>query len=306
MDSNLSTSSSDLYRWIRRVAIFLALTIGVNLLLLILVFIKPDKLQPPVMPNGANRILILGASNVVYGIDTLLIPGSIVISLNEPYGVYGSLLSLRNMAGAGDVIICDYPYSWMDPQKFVPSTAQFYHTVTAEHYWQLCRDYPVFALKNFLLTNILNEELLAYLIKDGESFMPDTRHSAPKRTDGKDPREHYNKCSAPYVKAKHFIYEAGYDEAHFLRIRTFIEAVEREKGVKIFFKYPELNRGNYEINPKIIEAMRRNFKMINSFEDWPNDLMFDQWYHLNACGRERNSKNITQWLRKNGFLKEQD
>ena len=305
-------------RFIKRTLLVVLAVISSNLLLLLIVVSGPAKEPPDTLSKSEKSILLFGSSNVTYDFDYRRIPNARPLGIEEPHGLFITLMEVRHSLKKGDIVICDFVYSFYSPDKFCPATYFFYKKVTAEYYLILARQYPMLFIKHVLASNLFNTSLLEYLYRrfthneiiKGRATPPISvavniipakfladKHYLPV-TDSS-----YSNCKCKYVKEKHFVYQRNFSESHVRLMKRMLERIEEEKGVKLYFKYPELNQGNHDINPELVESIKANFHPINSFEEWPDSMMYDQWYHLNNCGRQLNTDNILAFLRRNGNIR---
>lgn len=300
MNKNLSTSSFDLNRFLIKTGVFIAVILVGNMVVLATILYTPKKEAGKETMTTA-KVCVFGASNVGYDIDPDRLDHAQILSTSEPFGFF--LAFERCLAECrARVLLLDMPYSWYTPEKYAPASYPFYSGITPQSYRKLIRKKPVLALKNFLSTNIFNTEVLLFwknmLEAKGARILAATPAPSAK---AKVP-DAYHTCTGHYDPKKHFISQMTYSDEHLRYIRSEIMDYTQPRQMLVLAKYPELNKDNYRINPSLAQLISHNFEMINQMEAWPDSLMYDQWYHLNQCGKEANTKNIETALTMKGIL----
>jgi hypothetical protein len=299
MSKSLSTSSFDMKVFMRKTGVFISIILITNAFLLLVVLFLSKKPIPVVIKAPSPEVSIFGASNVEYDLDTVRLHDAQLISVSEPNGFFLAM-DLAEQKSNGKTLLADIPYSWYVPEKYAPATERFYSHITPQLYQKMIRKRPVLAVKNFLSTNLFNSELLLFLKSrllqsPAPKIVADSDKSV-RNDDG------YYTCTNEYNRSKHFVRLTHYNENHFAFIKNELLTFGERNKVKVLSKYPELNKGNNKINNELVAAIQDHFEVINQFEEWPDSLMFDQWYHLNACGREINTTDVRNSLIQRGVL----
>lgn len=303
MSKNSSTSSSDLNSFLAKTGVFVAVILVSNMILLAAIIYTPKKGISKADAN-ATKVSVLGGSNVGYDIDPERLDHAQILSTAEPYGFFLSFERCRHEC-VGKVLLLDMPYSWYTPEKYAPASYPFYSSVTPQLYLKLLWKKPELAIRNFLSTSIFNTEVLLYWKNIIAAHGSRTNAATPAPTGGANNLDAYHTCTNHYNPQKHFISQMNYSPEHIKFIRSEVMDFARSKQLEVLAKYPELNKDNYRINPELVKTINLNFEMINQMESWPDSLMYDQWYHMNQCGKEANTANIEKALIRKGVLSHQ-
>ncbi len=76
---------------------------------------------------------------------------------------------------------------------------------------------------------------------------------------------------------------------------------------KVYYWFPPIHEGLYEIDTNRINKLNESedHLFLNSFNEsiYPKEYWFNQWYHLNQCGRDKNTALLIEKLENKGILK---
>lgn len=74
--------------------------------------------------------------------------------------------------------------------------------------------------------------------------------------------------------------------------------IKKNIETKVYFRFPSVHKGRISINKEKINFMSTNYEFINKYEATVYDSIYwyDQWYHLNRCGAEKNTSLLIDEL----------
>lgn len=271
---------------------------------------------------GSRRILLVGGSNVAFGVnskriqDTLKIP-VVNLALHAGLGLDFTLNEAAQVSRKGDIIILSPEYysgeadpalrakiteafpevsSYYSSSLLSPLKLYFMHQV--DHMRERAIHTPV--LSSFF--NIRVEELPAKPEEGGEVY---ARHSFNEYGDAIG---HLNKATPEHKGFDDklvfaYRYYEGID-----KINSFYESC-KAKGVKVVMLYPALAQSTYLVNKEVINRYQSDFSKNAKFPIlntptslvFPDDFFFDTFYHLTKQGREIRTSKIIDALVKQGI-----
>lgn len=238
------------------------------------------------------KLVLVGSSNLDHNYDyktlNLHYPSYDVIgcNLNEPSGLYALMNKLKGLrTNSKDIIVFCLPHSLYETDKFLPLKSYKKSGFT----------------KSFILTTAIHHpyefmlSLFDTKISDLSTLIKKTNSTSTINQVGLEFSENpeiqtdslYRNC---WVNDQNnfYIRSEAFDEEYLVSLSEIIQA--EVKG-KVLFRFPAIKKGEYTISPERIDYLKTNYNFINSFESsiYENEYWFNQWYHLNACGRDLNT-----------------
>lgn len=289
---------------------------------LIFVTIGPDpghyftgsRLQLELLKNTPGpRIILVGGSNVSFGIDAELMQRTLGIpvindGLHAGLGL-APLRELQDYLRAGDVIIISLEYQLFSSRDVMEGDLTFlsdwieYAPGRIQYLSEPWREAP--ALYATMLQRKVNREVNKYLfggsLAEIRSVFIGTQYNANGDFIG-----HLEQASAPRRKISFEPYPVSVVREE---IFTFLEQfaqMARAKGAEVYFEAPASRKSNCETTGetsmvnffKTFEA-RSSIHVLTPLEEvcLPDKYFFDTAYHLDAQGRElRTRRLIENWL----------
>lgn len=88
----------------------------------------------------------------------------------------------------------------------------------------------------------------------------------------------------------------GFDSDY---LNSFFKSAQNELGCKVYFRFPAIRRGYFEIDKGKLNFMENSNYYINKFESsvYDSAFFFNHRYHLNKCGAEINTSNLIDELK---------
>jgi hypothetical protein len=155
---------------------------------------------------------------------------------------------------------------------------------------------------NFIFEeSFFNPKVIYYLLKIKSNYSKNIKdfHTLseqniyPALTPKLEYDSNYESCHYKYFSRVHFINDVALDEHYLTKLKDYIAT---KIDTKVVYYFPEINKGNYALTKSTIATINQYFKPLNRFvqSEYPNNMMFDQWYHLNSCGAELNTNQFIE------------
>ena len=273
-----------------------------------------SRIQLHLLKNtSAPRIILIGGSNVSFGIDAELMQRRLGIpvindGLHAGLGVT-PLRELQQYLQPGDVVILSLEYQFFSSQDVMNGDITFlsdwieYSPERIQYLSSPWREAP--ALYATMLQRKVNRQVNTYLfggtLDELRSVFIGTKYNANGDFIG-----HLQQSSTPPRKISFEPYPVSkIQEEIFIFLQHFQQAA-REKGAEVYFEAPASRESNCETTG--ITSLTNFF---NQFEKrssipvltpldelcLPDKYFFDTAYHLNARGRQlRTERLIENWL----------
>ena len=241
------------------------------------------------------KLVLVGSSNLDHNYDYRALnsryPSHDVIgcNLNEPSGLYALINKLKRLSpNSKDIIVFSLPHSLYETDKFLPLksyrksgfTKSFILTTAIHHPYEFM--VSLFATKTSDLSTLIKKTKPASTINQIDlefSKNPEIQSDSL-----------YRSC---WVNDQNYFYirSEAFDEEHLVSLSEIIQA--EVKG-KVLFRFPALKKEEYNISQERVDYLETNYNFINSFESsiYENEYWYNQWYHLNACGRDLNTRKF--------------
>ena len=242
-----------------------------------------------------TKLVIVGSSNLDHNYDYKTLnkqyPSHDVIgcNLNEPSGLYSLLNKLKRLnTNANDILVFCLPHSLYETDKFLPLKSYKKSGFTKTFILNTAIHHPYQFTLSLFDTKISD---LSTLVKKTNT------NSTADKTDlifSKNPEIHsdslYKNC---WVNDQNnfYIRSESFNKDHLV---TISEIIKTEVKGNVFFRFPALKKEEYKISPERINYLKANYYFINDFDSsiYDNEYWYNQWYHLNACGRDLNTKKF--------------
>ena len=251
--------------------------------------------------GGKPRILLCGASNMIYNYDYELLnsvyPNRDIVGVyvSEPSGLYALLYKIDRLTPAkDDVIIFCFPHSWYEPDKYLPVKSRMKDAFTANVFFRGVRMMPLIGIKNSLIDLQLRDVFKMYSVNDSSSAKQVTAFSFSINT-GAESDSLFLRC-VPFDNNRFHIEGGSLSVYYLYELKRLLES--KYPYSELLFRFPALCEKDFEIDSSGIQLLMNRFRFINSFESsiYEKRYFFDQWYHLNSCGRAFSTKKFLEEL----------
>lgn len=242
-----------------------------------------------------SKLILVGSSNLDYNYDYSEIsrefPNYNVIgnNLSEPSGLYALIFKLKRLnPSKDDIIVFSLPHSLYEADKFLPIGSFKKSGFSVALLKESFKNFPLesfqamSSLKLMEVYNILNARI------DKENLNDSILNFQ------KTPKIHnnykYKNCEVS-IGNDFNIQSISYDKEYLEKIQVFIN---NEFDSKIFFRYPALKKDDFLVNKERLDFLNKHFSFLDDFENaiYIEKYWFNQWYHLNACGRDLNTEKL--------------
>ena len=241
------------------------------------------------------RIILVGSSNLSFNYNYKRINNEfkdfdiIGCGLNEPSGFYATLNKLKQLKPTEqDIIIFCLPYSSYDSEKLIPFNNTAKQAFTVDMLKECFKDFPIESTKSALISIKLSgvQKLIQQVGFSNNNQKEKISFSVKTSKDSL-----YLNCWTNEDPNWFFINSPEFKIDHITKLHQYIN---NQFKSKVFYRYPVLSKDLYLINPEKMEYMGNNMLFINSFESsvYEHKFFFNQFYHLNNCGRELNTRKF--------------
>ncbi len=247
--------------------------------------------------SGKPNLILFGASNLVYNYDYEKLSATFDdfnVIANWEYEFRGFFPTASKLTAleqtAQDILIVTAPYNWYEEYKFLPLLNKANTTKISQKVIVNGLSYfPVLTVKSFFnISTSLNKDTSQ--IDDSTPVqlefeaIPLAQYTPTYKDCWTNPEDKFTITSTTF------------DQQYLDRQYRWLRA--NFKG-KIYFRFPAIRPNQYSINKKRIQYQEENFDFLNAFETahFADSLWFDQWYHLNQCGRKVATERLINELR---------
>lgn len=292
--------------FILKIVVFLFLLVLGNVIYFIRYFKKfPSSIknhtyfgfQEPEKPN----LILFGASNLVYNynyekLSTTFDNYNIIANWDYEFvgffPVANKLTALEQTEQ--DVLILTPPYNWFEKYKFLP-------LLNKANTRKISREVIIDGLTSFPVLTAQSFFNISTRLKADTSNIDDSAPVELKFTakPSSHNRPRYKACWTN-PENKFTITSSTFDRRYLHHQYRWLR--NNFKG-KIYFRFTAIRPNQYAINEQRIQYQQENFEFINTFETahFADSLWFDQWYHLNQCGREESTDRLIADLQRVGL-----
>lgn len=249
------------------------------------------------------KIVLVGCSNLKYNIDYTLLNKEfanyniIGCPLSEPSGLFSLLYNLKHLkTKKEDLVIFCLPHSLYEADKFLPLRNYKKSKFSKVLLMDGLRTFPLASLKEMLLIKVSLLKDLSYR-KTVSSTTISYKDSPEIHSDSL-----YQSCWVN-PDERFFIKSSGFNKDY---IENIIELIHKNLNSNILFRYPAIRENLFEIDKDRLSYLDDRLPFINTLEEsiYPSSYWFNQWYHLNQCGRDLNSKKLIHEIQ--SFLQKND
>ena len=246
-----------------------------------------------------KRIILVGSSNLDFNYDYQQLKNTfkdyniVGCNLNEPSGLYATLHKLKKLKPKkNDVIIFCLPHSLYEEDKLIPLGSKGKKGFSTDLLKSAASDFPLDFLKATI--NIKTSDTFKMLREEPNKQEVKTKVHFSFETEA-DTLTDFLACEK--LEGSFNIQSGNFDEEY---LEKMLDYIETTFDSKIWFRYPVVKEDDYYINEERLEFLNTNFPFINSFEHsiYDDNYWFNQWYHLNKCGRDLNTSKLMDELTK--------
>ena len=233
------------------------------------------------------RIILVGSSNLEQNYDYAFLNEHfheydvVGCNLNEPSGVFPTLHKLKLLnPKLGDILVFCFPHSFYEEDKHFPVESFKKRGVNSTVFLNYIKEFPINALMKFVSHTTKDSY---YLVKNKrpvrEEFEVTYMEQPEVMSDSL-----YTSCWVN-PEDNFTITSLTYEEEY---IEELFEYVSKEFKGDIYFRFPAIRKDEYNINQDRLSHLKETGLFINDFDSsiYQNEYWFNQWYHLNKCGRD--------------------
>ncbi len=262
--------------------------------------------------NDPNKpkIILVGASNITFNYNyeylSKRFPGYNIIGCHysAPSGPFVTINKLKLLKpDEKDILIFDFPHSFYEPSNFFPINDAMTVSRTSKSAMRNAFLFnPVYAARSFFRLNFKDfyHVYTKIWLKRADPYK-EWVYTTPSRD------SLYNACwtnDSTKIKDVHYnpsvnfhIVSAGFDKDY---ITSLYSSIKKNFTSRIFFHFPPLRKGDFDVDMKRITFLEKELPFLNSFQSsiYDTQYMYNQWYHLNKCGTNLSSIDLEKKLDK--------
>ncbi len=287
-------------KFIKYTLSFILLVIAFKLIQLALVYTNlnaNDSLNFYGSNASEKRIILVGSSNLDFNYDYQLLQSTfdgynvVGCNLNEPSGLYATMHKLKKLnPKKDDILIFCLPHSLYEADKLIPLGSKGKKGFSTELFNSAARDFPLEFLKATI--NIKTSDTFKMLREKPNQQEIKTKPHFSFETEA-DTLTDFLSCEK--LEGSFNIQSGNFDEKY---LKKMLNHLASSFDSKVWFRYPVVKEDDYFINEERITFLTKNFPFINSFEHsiYDDEYWYNQWYHLNKCGRDLNTSKLLDEL----------
>ena len=255
----------------------------------------PDsKVEEPQGINKKPRLIIVGSSNLYYNFDFKKLSKKFkkydVVScgLNASSGLLATIDNLQRInPKKGDLAILCLPHNLYEKGNLLPLSSNQKIGFHKGLVYECFKSFPGEFFNEVASLNVLD----AYKLT---STYESRRHHLGTKENVSNISEKYMNCWTSQ-EDMFAIKSLSTNEGYLLKVRDYLNS---NVDAKVLFRFAPLKEGQYEVDSQRLAFLRSNYPFTNTFQSsiFKGKYFFDQWYHLNACGREVNTNQLIQEL----------
>ena len=255
------------------------------------------------------NLILIGASNLYYNYDYQMLRRSLgaynISSFNNSASKGGFFIldELENLdLNEKDILVFCLPHSFYESEEFLPLKHLLSKdAIPKKTVLNALKANLLLSLKSFLEISIMDVIQLSQQGPSPEAAI-DLGATRNKLTN------HYNDSlyEACWSSDKNsFNIKSEYFEQDY--IHSFCSYIYSNFPCKVVFRFPPVREDDFNINQERLKYLKSAHPFLNKFSEsiYPKELFFDQWYHLNKCGREENTmktiRELQDYLRSDLF-----
>ncbi|WNJ19716.1 hypothetical protein [Pontibacter sp. G13] len=244
--------------------------------------------------DSRPRIILVGNSNLKFNFDFDRIQSAfpshrlVGCKLVLPFGSLALKDKLNKIAPqTGDIVIVSLSYALLEKEYFMPDAEALSKRLSRQMVVDAAMIHPDLAFECF---SNLTLPQWSKILRAPNGTQPDSVHLIDEWSNQFYYPEKYQACwTSPENK---FFIQSSYEDPDYHRwIKEWFES-----GIpsKVVYRFPAIREGHFEISDELIQFEETHYEYLNRFESsvYPDSLLFNQWYHLNACGRALQSSRF--------------
>lgn len=262
------------------------------------------------------RLILIGGSNLAFGIDSRRIEDSIglpVINLGLHGGLgLGFILNEgKSVAKSSDIIIISIEYflTTKGVKSLQKNAAEFYPSANAyfdHNYYVDLKSYMHTQLSANLQNNI--SDLLG--LKMNQEFELKTNYIYSRRSFN-NYGDFIGHLDEPGKATLNDSRQFSYEKWEGIQLLNEFDLYARTKNISVYFLFPSYPESEFRLNKKVIMQYADDLKsemripLICSPDDFvfPDSLFYDTVYHLNKEGREKRTNLLIDLIKYHCIIK---
>lgn len=243
------------------------------------------------------RIILVGSSNLDFNYDYKLLNQTfenydvVGCNLNEPSGLYATIYKLKKLSPKkNDIILFAVPHSLYEPAKLIPLGSKGKKGFSAAMISESLSDFPMKFIEAII--NIKTSDTFK-LIKESNEMGIGIDSIQFSATTEADELPDFLACKK--LDGAFDISSTGLDKDYLNEIQAFLKD---EFEAEILFRFPAVKEFEYVIDTKRLDFLSTNYNFLNNFEVsiYSDEYWYNQWYHLNNCGRQLSTEKLIKEL----------
>jgi hypothetical protein len=297
-------------KFIKIITIFLSIYLLYKAVLLLLVWqaLPETRSTTSIRPYeaGKPRIIFAGASNLIYNFDYDRIeerfPGFTVTGglFTEPSGVFVIIDKIKEMKPApDDIIIMCLPHSLYQSVQFMQlNDTLTLRVATRKTLIEALRFNPIYTLRSIANIDVRHVPGIAKWIKGSKR----SQRKTPKAVPGHSPDKFGGGQKDPLFLEcwtnPSDVFHVGSNDFDRRYLASLFKSIHGYISCRVMFRFPAVQRDNFSLNMDRIRYLQENQRFLNTFEEsqFSREYWFNQWYHLNRCGRDLNTEMLIKEL----------
>ncbi|MGF1559136.1 MAG: hypothetical protein ACFCUL_08605 [Flavobacteriaceae bacterium] len=248
--------------------------------------------------SNKSRIILVGSSNLDFNYDYQKLNASfdgydvVGCNLNEPSGLYATVYKLKKLnPKKDDILVFCLPHSLYEPDKLIPLGSSGKKGFSANMIKNALVDFPFGFIGSVL--NIKTSDSYKLLLEKESYGLDDGAVKFYPNTES-DVLPDFLECKK--LDGQFDISSTGFDEEYLLAIHRFLNSSFQSR---IWFRFPAVKEAEFYVDQARINFLSSNFVFLNDFDDaiYQDEYWYNQWYHLNSCGRELNTTKLMDELK---------
>ncbi len=278
-------------KFVLRTLLLIAIIIIIKLIIFIPVLFSLSDESKVYYGQSTNKskIVLVGSSNIQHNYDYKLLNSEfynydvIGCNLNEPSGLYATINKLKMLnITSNDIIIFCLPHSFYEKDKFFPLRSYKKKGMSFQVLKDFINDFPLDFIEQVMVFKVKDSYLL--LNKD-RNFKETVDHISFLENPKIQSDKKYKSCWVNSDDSRFDIYSTSFEKDY---INTVHDYIIESFDAKVLFRFPVIRQGKYRINAERINYLRNKYEFINDIysSEYDEKYWFNQWYHLNMCGRD--------------------
>ena len=247
--------------------------------------------------SGKARVILVGSSNLDFNYDYKVLNETfhdydvIGCNLNEPSGLYATIHKLKRLdPKERDVIVFSIPHSLYEPAKLIPLGSIGKKGFSAAMLIESFNDFPSRFMASII--NIKTSDTYKLLNEKVENIAED---GSMEFNVGTEADEFPDFINCKKLDGAFDISSMGFDEDYLKEIHGYLQKTFK---AKVLFRFPAVKESEFNIDKNRLDFLSENYEFLNNFDDsiYSDEYWYNQWYHLNYCGRDLSTKKLISEL----------